>query len=68
MNADPTDLAALPQVLTVDEAAKALRVGRSALYEAVKRGQIPACFIGRKIRISREALIAALDGSTEGRT
>jgi len=64
----PKELADLPPVLTVDEVAKVLRTGRSSLYEAVKQGQIPACRIGRKIRISRDALIAALDGSTEGRT
>jgi len=45
-----------PHVLTVEEAADFLRVGRSAAYEAVRRGEIPSVRIGRSIRIPRHRL------------
>ena len=45
-----------PLVLTVEEAAKALRIGRTAAYEAVRRGEIPSVRIGRSLRVPRHAL------------
>lgn len=55
----PTDV--LPLVLTVEEAAALLRVGRSTAYEAVRRGQIAGAIrIGRTIRIPRSALAELL--------
>jgi excisionase family DNA binding protein len=47
----------LPDVLTAVEAAQVLRIGRHTLYEAVKRGEIPAIRLGRKILFSKAALI-----------
>jgi len=44
-------------VLTVEEAAKLLRVGRNSLYEAIGRLEVPHRRIGRKIRLSRAALM-----------
>ena len=44
-------------VLTVDQAAALLRVGRNAVYDAVNRGEIPHRRIGKTIRLSRTALI-----------
>ena len=55
-----------PAVLTVEEAAKALRIGRSAAYAAVHRGQIPSIRIGRKLRVPRAALEQLLSGSAKG--
>ncbi|MBW3591044.1 MAG: helix-turn-helix domain-containing protein [Actinobacteria bacterium] len=43
-------------VYTVEEVAELLRIGRSAAYEAVRRGQIPALRFGRRLRIPRSAL------------
>lgn len=43
-------------VYTVEEVAELLRIGRSAAYEAVRRGQIPALRLGRRLRIPRSAL------------
>ena len=43
-------------VLTVEEAARILRVGRSAAYEGVRSGAIPCVRIGRSIRVPRVAL------------
>lgn len=48
-------------VLTVEEAAKALRISRGLAYELVRRGQLPALRLGRRIVIPRHALEAALD-------
>lgn len=51
----------LPLALTVDEAAKALRVGRNTVYNLVRAGRIRSVRIGRKIRIPREALYEYLN-------
>jgi excisionase family DNA binding protein len=53
-------LASLPEVLTVREAAKLLRVGRNQLYQAVERGQLRAVRIGRSIRIPKQTLLDLL--------
>jgi excisionase family DNA binding protein len=45
------------QVLTVSEAASALRIGRNSAYEAVRRGEIPTIRIGKRILVP----VAALD-------
>ncbi len=47
-------------VLTFDEALALLKVGRSTLYRAVARNQIPHRRIGRLVRFSRAALLAWL--------
>jgi excisionase family DNA binding protein len=53
----------LPEILTVDEAAKLLRLNRKTLYEVI-RLQRPAWAIrfGRTIRVSRDALLRAFLG------
>lgn len=48
-------------VLTVDEAAAFLRIGRNQLYDAIGRLEIPHRRIGRTIRLSRNALIQWLE-------
>jgi excisionase family DNA binding protein len=50
-------------VLTVDEAARYLRIGRNALYDAIGRGKIPHARIGRTIRLSRRVLARVLGGA-----
>jgi excisionase family DNA binding protein len=47
----------LPAIMTVEECAQFLRIGRSACYESVRRGTIPSVRIGRLIRVPREALL-----------
>lgn len=44
-------------VLSVDEAAELLRVGRNALYEAIGRLEVPHRRVGKAIRLSRVALL-----------
>jgi len=52
----------LPLVLTVDEVAAALRVRKWAIYDMVKRGDLHAIHVGRKIRIPRSELDRLLTG------
>ena len=54
-----------PDVLTVDEAAELLRIGRNQLYDAIGRNEIPHLRIGRTIRLSRRALLAIVGGQRE---
>lgn len=58
-------LEALPDVLLPMEAAKVLRMGRNATYEALRVGKIPSVRIGRKILVPKEAvarMLAAAEG------
>jgi len=49
-------------VMTVEEGAAFLRVGRNALYDAIGRGEVPHRRIGRTIRLSRAVLVRWLEG------
>jgi excisionase family DNA binding protein len=44
-------------VLTVVEAAKLLRIGRRAMYDAIGRNEVPHRRLGKQIRLSRAALV-----------
>lgn len=48
----------LPLFLTVEETAALLRKGRTSLYAAIERGQIPSVRVGRTLRVPREALLS----------
>ena len=50
------------KVLTVDEAAKLLRISRGSAYEAVARKEIPSIKIGRRILVPRAAIEALING------
>jgi excisionase family DNA binding protein len=53
-----------PVVLTVDEAARLLRVNRKTLYDAVRAGEVPGVVrLGRSIRIGRDALLRWMEGN-----
>jgi len=63
-------LAALPDVLTVEEAARYLRIGRASAYELARRFRetdgregLPVIVLGRSLRVPRHALehLVALD-------
>lgn len=47
---------------TIDEAAKALGIGRNQAYAAAKRGEIPTVKIGKRILVLREPLRRMLQG------
>lgn len=53
----------LPLALTVEQAAKALQLGKPRVYELVRSGKLRSLRIGRKIRIPRDALLEFLDVS-----
>lgn len=55
-----------PAVLTVEEAARVLRIGRGQAYQAIRCGEIPSVRIGRSIRVPRHALLALLALPTNG--
>ncbi len=44
------------KTITVDEAAKALGIGRNTAYEAVRRGEIPSIKIGKRLLVPVVAL------------
>lgn len=54
-------------LLTVDEAAHRLGIGRSHAYIFVMRGDLPSVKLGRSRRVRREDLDRFIDGlATEG--
>jgi excisionase family DNA binding protein len=49
--------------ITIEEAARLLGLGRTAAYEAARRGQIPSRRLGRRIVVPVPALLAWLQSS-----
>lgn len=63
----PTTLDRLPEVLTVEEVARYLRVSERTVYEMVRRGRMRALRVGGRgrggaVRVTREALLRFLAG------
>jgi len=53
----------LPDVLTLwPEAAKLLRIGKNAAYEAARRGEIPTFKIGKRILVYKAVLVRLMSG------
>jgi excisionase family DNA binding protein len=64
-------LESAPELLTVTEAAKLLRIGRTSAYEALRCGRIPGVRIGRRVLVPKVVLQdmiaeAALIGRSAG--
>ena len=62
------DLDELPPVMTVEEAAAVLRIGRNAAYDLARRWRetqgregLPVVSLGRSLRVPRAALLRLLD-------
>jgi excisionase family DNA binding protein len=55
---------ALPDVLTVEETARLLRISRGLALAGVRSGDIPSVRIGRRILVPRAQLIEFLGGAT----
>lgn len=56
-----------PLLLTTGEAARALRISRSRLYELLARNEIPGVVrIGRSVRINRRSLEAWVEAQVNG--
>jgi excisionase family DNA binding protein len=67
----PVGVGAIPEsptrlTWTVEEAAMALGISRAFAYDAVRRGEIPAIKIGRRILIPRSALSCLLESPLGG--
>jgi len=52
----------IPIVMTVEEAARILQIGRTTIFKIIHDGNIKTFLAGSKLRISRAALIAFMDG------
>jgi excisionase family DNA binding protein len=52
----------LPEVLTVDETARYLRISRALAFAAISRGDLPAVRVGRRLLVPRARLLAWLQG------
>jgi excisionase family DNA binding protein len=50
----------LPTVITVEQAGELLRLGRSAAYEAARRGELPTMRFGRRLLVPTGKLLALL--------
>lgn len=75
MRTQPAGLDALPEVLTVEEAAAVLRIGRGAAYDLARRWRetdgrhgLPVVELGRTLRVPRSALLRLLDVSGEAQS
>lgn len=51
----------IPDVMTVKEVASILRVGKNAVYDSIRCGQLRAKRIGKSLRVTRPALLAFLE-------
>jgi excisionase family DNA binding protein len=51
----------MPLLLTVDEAAKELRVGRTKMFALLDRGDVESIKVGGSRRIPYDALVAYVD-------
>ena len=45
-----------PRLMTIDEAAKYLRIHKSTIYRLAKNGQIPASKVGNKWRFRKDVI------------
>ena len=52
----------LPIILTIEDLMKVLSIGKNSAYELVRSGQIKSIRIGRQIRITKDAVIAFVQG------
>lgn len=56
----------LPEIMTVQETAKYLRLKRSTAYELIKQGVIPSIKLGRQIRVPKNRLLGLLEQEMAG--
>jgi excisionase family DNA binding protein len=57
----------MPQVMTLDEVAAALRVDVEAVEGLIKDGRLPAMKVGEEWRVSRSNVIAFIEQGGESR-
>lgn len=54
-----------PDILTVEQMAHALNIGRTMAYRLVRTGQIKSLRFGMAIRVPKTSLLAAVDRQNE---
>ena len=50
-----------PALLTIEEAARYLRLSRAKVYQMAQRSELPSVRMGRSVRVRRDRLDAWLD-------
>ena len=58
VGASPLESVAERATITVEEAASVLGIGRSAAYEAARRGRLPTRRLGRRLPVPVPAFLA----------
>ena len=58
--------ASYPDMLTVEQLAQALNIGRSMAYRLIRTGQVRSMRFGTAIRVPKTALLAAVFRKNEG--
>ena len=53
-------------LLTIEEAARYLRLSRAKVYSMAARGEVPSVKMGRSVRVRRDRLDAWLDAQSAG--
>lgn len=56
----------LPEVCTVRQVAQFLRIAENSVYAAIRRDELPAVRLGRRLLVSRVALSRWLVGGSKG--
>ena len=62
-NKDDLRLDALPDVISVRGVATLLGVAENTIYGSIRRQELPACRIGRRVLVSKASLLRFLEGS-----
>jgi excisionase family DNA binding protein len=57
-----TDEVSMTMTMTVSEAARVLGISRSSAYECVRRGELRAVRLGRRLVVPRSAVTELLEG------
>lgn len=63
---EPVRFEELPDVLTAEEVARVLRLGRNTVYDCLRSGEIPSVRIGRRLLIPKAALLQMLHQAERG--
>ena len=58
-------LADMPEVLTIEETASLLRIGRTSAYQAARAGELPVIRLGRKLLVPRRGLEVLLGANND---
>ena len=54
-------------VLTAEEVAEVLRLGRNTVYDALRSGTIPSVRVGRRLLVPKHALERLLSGDPQSK-